>query len=98
MWAGVMGVLRVAGNPCCMEGQLASSIAVERPRRLWPRAVPRPRVSARARRALPYAGAAVSYVIIGVFFTQFLMNWIVAFAWLLAWTWGLPAVVRRVRR
>jgi hypothetical protein len=81
------------------EGQLAASVAVEQvqePPRLpaWPRI----HLSTRTLKALPYVGAAVSYVTIGVFVPEFLLSWIVAFAWLLAWTWGLPAAVRRLRR
>lgn len=75
-----------------------SSISVEQPRRSRFLALPRPRVSERTRKALPYVGAGVSYVAAGVFVTEILLTWFVAFAWLLAWTWGLPAVVRRLRR
>ena len=82
-----------------MEGELVSqSIPVEPRRRLGSLALPRPYLSVRARKAFPYAGAAVSYVTIGVFVPEFLLSWIVAFAWLLGWTWGLPAVVRRLQR
>lgn len=53
---------------------------------------------ARARTPVLYGGAAVSYVAIGVFVTEFLLTWVVAFAWLLLWTWLLPAAVRRIFR
>jgi hypothetical protein len=45
-----------------------------------------------------YAGAAVSYVAIGVFVNDFMLSWVVGFAWLLLWVWALPAAVRRLRR
>ena len=45
-----------------------------------------------------YAGAAVSYVAIGVFVNDFMLSWVVVFAWLLLWVWALPAAVRRLRR
>ena len=56
------------------------------------------RVSDGAREKLLYAGAAVSYISIGVFVTEFALSWIVGFAWLMLWVWGLPALVRRLRR
>jgi hypothetical protein len=55
------------------------------------------RVSKQVREAAPYLGAGVSYVAIGVFETGFLLSWIVAIGWLLLWTWGLPALVRKLR-
>jgi fatty acid desaturase len=83
-----------------MEGELVSSVAVEQRRRLRFLAQPwlRIHVSERARKTLPYVGAGVSYVVAGVFVTEILLTWFVAFAWLLAWTWGLPSFVRRLRR
>jgi hypothetical protein len=56
------------------------------------------RVSRHVREAAPYVGAGVSYVAIGVFETSFLLSWIVAIGWLLLWTWGLPALIQRLRR
>jgi hypothetical protein len=56
------------------------------------------RVSRHVREAAPYVGAGVSYVAIGVFETSFLLSWIVAVGWLLLWTWGLPALIQRLRR
>jgi hypothetical protein len=47
---------------------------------------------------LLYAGAAVSYIALGVFVNDFMLSWVVGFAWLLLWVWALPAVVRRLRR
>jgi len=46
----------------------------------------------------PYAAAGVSYVAVGVFFTQFMLSWIVAFAWLELWVWLLPAGCRQLSR
>ena len=45
----------------------------------------------------PYAGAAVTYVVIGVVNTRFLLSWVVGFAYLLIWVWAIPALVRRLR-
>jgi hypothetical protein len=45
-----------------------------------------------------YSGAAISYITIGVFVNEFVLSWVVAFAWLLLWVWGVPALVRRLRR
>jgi len=57
-----------------------------------------PRVSRRVWEPALYAGAAVSYITIGVFVNEFVLSWVVAFAWLLLWVWGVPALVRRLRR
>ena len=57
-----------------------------------------PRVSRRVWEPALYAGAAVSYITIGVFVNEFVLSWVVAFAWLLLWVWVLPTVVRRLRR
>jgi len=54
--------------------------------------------SERARSLAPYVGAGLSYVAISVFFTPFMTFWVVAFAWLLLWTWLLPDLARRLRR
>jgi len=53
---------------------------------------------ARHRSALLHLGAGLSYVAIGVFVTEFMLSWIVAFAWLLLWTSALPALGRRLLR
>jgi hypothetical protein len=58
----------------------------------------RARVSRRVWEPALYAGAAVSYITIGVFVNEFVLSWVVAFAWLLLWVWGVPALVRRLRR
>lgn len=81
-----------------MENELVSSIVVERRRRQRLLALPRLYVSERAQKVLLYGGAGISYVAAGVFVTEILLSWFAAFAWLLAWTWGLPSVVRRLRR
>ena len=56
------------------------------------------RVSEGARERLLYAAAGVSYVAVGVFVNEFALSWIVGFSWLMLWVWGLPALVRRLRR
>jgi hypothetical protein len=45
-----------------------------------------------------YLAAGVSYVAVGVFVTELMLSWVVGFGWLLLWVWGLPALVRRLRR
>jgi hypothetical protein len=57
-----------------------------------------PRVSRRVWEPALYAGAAVSYITIGVFVNEFVLSWVVAFAWLLLWVWVLPTLVRKLRR
>ena len=57
-----------------------------------------PRVSRRVWEPALYAGAAISYVAIGVFVNEFVLSWVVAFTWLLLWVWVLPALARRLRR
>jgi hypothetical protein len=74
-------------------GTPAELLEVERPLSL-----PRPRVSARTRELALYGAAAVSYVAIGVFVTEFALSWIVGFIWLMLWAWGLPALLRRLRQ
>ena len=58
----------------------------------------RPRASRRVWEPALYTGAAISYITIGVFVNEFVLSWVVAFAWLLLWVWGVPALVRRLRR
>lgn len=60
--------------------------------------MPRVRVSPRATEAALYAGAAISYVALGVFFVQLVEVWMVGLAWLLLWAWGVPTLIRRSRR
>jgi hypothetical protein len=69
---------------------IAAPSAAERRRAL-------PGVSRRVWEPALYAGAAVSYITIGIFVNEFVLSWVVAFAWLLLWVWALPALVRRVR-
>ena len=44
-----------------------------------------------------YASAAVTYVSLSIY-NKWLLDWIVGPFWLVAWVWGLPALVRLVRR
>lgn len=83
----------------------ASSVAIDldvppaaAPERVARRARAVPRVSRRVWEPALYAGAAASYITIGVFVNEFVLSWVVAFAWLLLWVWGVPALVRRLRR
>ena len=82
----------------------ASSVAIDVDVQAAPRPSPRaaerawPRVSRRVWEPALYAGAAVSYIAIGVFVNEFVLSWVVAFAWLLLWVWVLPTLVRRLRR
>ena len=78
-----------------MEDQYAPAIPAVEPRRL---ALPRLRISASARERLLYGSAALSYIAIGVFVNEFALSWVVGIAWLMLWVWGLPALVRRLRR
>jgi len=80
-----------------MDEELVSTIDVTQPRAEGI-SLPRLRLSVATRERLLYVGAAVSYVSIGVFVTEFALSWIVGFAWLLLWIWGLPALVGRLRR
>jgi hypothetical protein len=43
-----------------------------------------------------YASAAVSYVVLSIYF-KWLLAWIVGPLWLLGWVWGLPALWRLAR-
>jgi hypothetical protein len=80
-----------------MDEELVSTIDVgQRPAERI--SLPRVRLSAAASERLLYAGAALSYVSIGVFVPQFALSWIVGIAWLLLWVWGLPALWQRLRR
>ena len=58
----------------------------------------RPRVSRRVWEPALYAGAAVSYITIGVFVNEFVLSWVVAFAWLLVWVWGCRRSSGELRR
>ena len=44
-----------------------------------------------------YASAAVSYIGLSIW-NKWLLDWIVGPFWLLAWVWGLPALVKLIRR
>jgi hypothetical protein len=43
-----------------------------------------------------YTTAAVSYIALSIY-NKWLLDWIVGPFWLLAWVWGLPALVKLVR-
>ena len=45
----------------------------------------------------PYGLAAVVYVVVGAFFTGFLLSVFVAMGYLLVAVWLVPAVARRIR-
>jgi hypothetical protein len=72
-----------------MSTQEATGVLAERRRRVRWAAIEEP---------VLYAGAAVSYVTIGVFVTPVMLFWGVGFAWLLFWVCGLPAIVHRLLR
>jgi hypothetical protein len=44
-----------------------------------------------------YASAAITYVTLSIY-NKWLLDWIVGPLWLFAWVWGLPALVKLVRR
>jgi hypothetical protein len=46
--------------------------------------------------ALLYLAAAVSYISLSIWH-KWLLDWIVGPLWLVAWVWGLPAIVRLFR-
>jgi hypothetical protein len=46
---------------------------------------------------LVYLGAAVFYILVGVFFVDFMLSVFVAAAYLLVITWLLPSAIRRLR-
>jgi hypothetical protein len=44
-----------------------------------------------------YASASVTYITLSIY-NKWLLDWIVGPFWLVAWVWGLPALVKLVRR
>jgi hypothetical protein len=44
-----------------------------------------------------YASAAVTYITLSIY-NKWLLDWIVGPFWLVAWVWGLPALVKVIRR
>jgi hypothetical protein len=44
-----------------------------------------------------YASAAVTYITLSIY-NKWLLDWIVGPFWLVAWVWGLPALVKLIRR
>jgi hypothetical protein len=92
----ISGVLAAQRTVARMEDEYLPAIRVEsRPLPISLRGL---RVSARTAERLLYAGAAVSYVAIGVFVNEFTLSWVVGIGWLLLWVWGLPALWQAVRR
>jgi hypothetical protein len=63
-----------------------------------PRPAPPPRsTSARYVDFFLYASAAVTYIALSIY-NKWLLDWIVGPVWLVAWVWGLPAIVKVIRR
>ena len=81
-----------------MQQRFLPSIPVGRTAARRPFSLPQVRLSEGVREPALYAAAAVSYVAVGVFVTEFALSWVVGFSWLMLWVWGLPALVRRLRR
>jgi hypothetical protein len=46
---------------------------------------------------LLYVSAAVSYISLSIY-NKWLLDWIIGPIWLVAWVWGLPAIVKLIRR
>jgi hypothetical protein len=46
---------------------------------------------------LLYASAAITYVTLSIY-NKWLLDWIIGPFWLVAWVWGLPALVKLARR
>ncbi len=44
-----------------------------------------------------YASAAATYIPLAIY-NKWLLDWIVGPLWLVAWVWGLPSLVKLVRR
>jgi len=44
-----------------------------------------------------YFTAAASYIPLSIY-NKWLLDWIVGPFWLVAWVWGLPAIVKLIRR
>jgi hypothetical protein len=44
-----------------------------------------------------YASAAVTYITLSIY-NKWLLDWIIGPFWLVAWVWGLPAIVKLIRR
>jgi len=60
-------------------------------------APPAPRRSVNWLDVFLYASAAVTYVGLSIY-NKWLLDWIVGPFWLVAWVWGLPALVKLIRR
>ena len=46
---------------------------------------------------LLYLSAAVSYISVSIY-NKWLLDWVIGPLWLVAWVWGLPAIVKLIRR
>ena len=46
---------------------------------------------------LLYLSAAVSYISLSIY-NKWLLDWVIGPLWLVAWVWGLPAIVKLIRR
>ncbi len=46
---------------------------------------------------LLYVTAGVTYISLSIY-NKWLLDWIVGPVWLVAWVWGLPALVKLIRR
>ncbi len=44
-----------------------------------------------------YASAAITYIALSIY-NKWLLDWIIGPFWLVAWVWGLPALVKLARR
>lgn len=44
-----------------------------------------------------YVSAAISYISLSIY-NKWLLDWIIGPLWLVAWVWGLPAIVKLIRR
>jgi hypothetical protein len=67
------------------------------PTRPAPPPVPSPPAPSKYVDVLLYVSAAVSYISLSIY-NKWLLDWIVGPLWLVAWVWGLPAIVKLVRR
>jgi hypothetical protein len=44
-----------------------------------------------------YLSGAISYISLSIY-NKWLLDWIIGPLWLVAWVWGLPAIVKVIRR
>jgi len=62
-----------------------------------PRPAPAPGAPSKYVDFFLYASAAITYITLSIY-NKWLLDWIVGPFWLVAWVWGLPALVKLVRR